>query len=231
MLLAIAKNLLRKATQSGGEAAAPKDRSDEQLMLDYAGGDVAAFEELVSRHERPLFFFILRSCGRRELAEEILQEVFFKVIKASDRYKPTAKFTTWVYTIARNLCVDKARKRNRVDETSLDKPAGQDADASPLVELLADPNATASGVEYERQAFRRKLNDALQALPNDQREVFILREFSGLKFHEIAEAVGCKVPTAKSRMRYALEALRGHLADYLDHSFDRDEERDVVISE
>ncbi|AWV91122.1 RNA polymerase sigma factor [Bradymonas sediminis] len=231
MLLAIAKKLLRKATKSGGDAGTPKERSDEQLMLDYAGGDVAAFEELVGRHERALYFYILRSCGRRELAEEILQEVFFKVIKASDRYEPSAKFTTWVYTIARNLCVDKARKRNRVDETSLDQPAGKDADAPALVERLADPRATASGVEYERQAFREKLMAALETLPEDQREVFVLREFSGLKFQEIAEAVGCKVPTAKSRMRYALEALRGHLADYLDHSFDQEEERNVALSD
>src|SRR5690554_5607341 len=103
MLLAIAKNLIRKAAQSVEDAAAPKDRSDEQLMLAYAGGDMAAFEELVGRHERALFYYILRSCGRTELAEEILQEVFLKVIKASDRYEPSAKFTTWVYTIARNL--------------------------------------------------------------------------------------------------------------------------------
>lgn len=231
MLLAIAKNLLRKAKKSEGKACAPKERSDEQLMLDYAGGDVAAFEELMGRHERPLFFYILRSCGRRELAEEILQEVFLKVIKASDRYKPTAKFTTWVYTIARNLCVDKARKRNRVDETSLDTPAGKDPEAPALVERLADPQAKASGVEYERHAFRQKLDEALATLPEEQREVFMLREISGLKFKEIAETVGCKVPTAKSRLRYALEALRGHLADYLDHSFDGEEAREVSISE
>lgn len=231
MLLAIAKNLLRKAAQGGGAANAPEARSDEQLMLAYAGGDVGAFEELVGRHERALFYYILRSCGRTELAEEILQEVFLKVIKAAHRYKPNAKFTTWVYTIARNLCVDKARKRNRVRETSLDASATKDPEAPALVERLADPHASASGVAYERKTFREKLDRALQTLPEEQREVFILREFSGLKFQEIADTVGCKVPTAKSRMRYALEALRGHLAEYLDHSFDQQEARDVAISE
>jgi RNA polymerase sigma-70 factor (ECF subfamily) len=229
MLLAIAKSLLGKG--DGPTKTPLKERSDEELMLSYAAGDVAAFEELVSRHERPLFHFILRSCGRRDQAEELLQEVFLRVIKYSDGYKPTAKFTTWVYTIARNLCIDKARKRGRSTQVSLDAAPGADPDAPALVDRLADPKASASGVEYERQAFRQRLNDALDALPEEQREVFMLREFSGLKFHEIAKTVGCKVPTVKSRMRYALEALRGHLADYLDHSFDREEEREVAISE
>ncbi len=233
MLLAIAKNLVGKAKSKGSESDQPslEEMSDSDLMLSYADGQVKAFEELVSRHEKPLFNFILRSCGNASRAEEILQEVFLRVIKYSDSYKPTAKFTTWVYTIARNLCIDKARKRSRATELSLDEPRGSDADGPTLGHKLADGGAEAASVEYDRQAFRQKLEEALDQLPDEQREVFVLREFSGLKYREIADAVDCKVPTVKSRMRYALKALRGHLADYLDHSFDREEREQITVAD
>jgi RNA polymerase sigma-70 factor, ECF subfamily len=230
MLLAIVKNMLGQDAESD-EDSSPEDDSDEALMLSYADGDVAAFEELVSRHEKPLFHFILRSCGNQGRAEEILQEVFLRVIKYSDSYKPTAKFTTWLYTIARNLCIDKARKRSRATEISLDEPRGSDPGGQTLGQRLADGGASAASVEYDRAAFRQRVEEALDELPDEQREVFVLREFSGLKYREIAEAVGCKVPTVKSRMRYALQALRGHLADYLDHSFDREEHDHVTVPE
>ncbi|QDG52508.1 RNA polymerase sigma factor [Persicimonas caeni] len=229
MLLAIAKNLLGKGKSD--EEKPLDEMSDEDLMLSYADGNVGAFEVIVSRHEKPLFHFILRSCGNRDRAEEILQEVFLRVIKYSDNYKPTAKFTTWVYTIARNLCIDKARKRSRATEISLDQPRGSDPDGQSLGERLADGGASAAPVEYDRSAFREKLMAALDELPDEQREVFMLREFSGLKYREIAEAVGVKVPTVKSRMRYALQALRGHLADYIDHSFDREERQEIAVPE
>ena len=229
MLLAIAKNLLGKVTSD--KEVNLDQMSDEDLMLSYADGNVGAFEVLVSRHEKPLFHFILRSCGNRDRAEEILQEVFLRVIKYSDNYKPTAKFTTWVYTIARNLCIDKARKRSRATEISLDQSRGSDPDGQTLGERLPDGGASAAPVEYDRIEFREKLMSALDELPDEQREVFMLREFSGLKYREIAEAVGVKVPTVKSRMRYALQTLRGHLADYIDHSFDREEREEVAVPE
>jgi RNA polymerase sigma-70 factor (ECF subfamily) len=228
MLLAMAKNLLGKGSESDDKPSF-EDMSDEDLMLSYADGEVGAFEVLVSRHERPLFHFILRSCHNRDRAEEILQEVFLRVIKYSQSYKPTAKFTTWVYTIARNLCIDKARKRSRATEISLDQPRGSDPDGQSLGERMADGGAVSATVDYERTAFREKLLAALDELPDEQREVFIMREFSGLKYREIADAVGCKVPTVKSRMRYALQTLRGHLADYVDHSFDHDERQEITV--
>ena len=125
MLLAIAKNMLGKGSESDDtEGASLQEMSDEELMFSYADGNADAFEELYSRHEKPVFHFILRSCGNRDRAEEILQEVFLRVIKSADRYKESAKFTTWLYTIARNLCIDKARKRSRATEISMDQPRG-----------------------------------------------------------------------------------------------------------
>lgn len=229
MLLAIVKGLVGGVEAAREQPADPP--TDEELMLRYAGGDVEAFEVLVSRHERALFYFILKSCANRARAEEILQEVFLRIIRHAKNYKPSAKFTTWAYTITRNLCVDAARKRGRASEISLDAPAGKDSDSPAMVDGLPDTGARASSVELERKTFRRRLSQALDALPAEQREVFILREFSGLKFHEIAEATGTKVPTVKSRMRYALKALRGHLADYLGQSFDEDEAEQMLVRE
>ena len=228
MLLAIIKTLLNGKAPAPDAAAEP---SDEELMLQYAAGDIAAFEALVTRHERALFHFILRSCRDRGRAEEILQEVFLRIIRHAQQYQPTAKFTTWAYTIARNLCVDAARKRGRVSEVSIDQPLGADPDAPAMIDHMHDARATASSVQVDRLSFREKLDQALDALPEEQREVFILREFSGLKFNEIAQALDCKVPTVKSRMRYALEALRGHLAEYLDYSFDEDEAHALHLRE
>lgn len=229
MLMAIAKSLLGKV--SAPSQPPSEQASDEELMLRYAGGDLTAFETLVKRHERQLFHYIRRSCQRPELAEELLQETFLRVVRHAGSYQPTAKFSTWVYTIARNLCIDRARRQRGPAEVSLNAAPGADPDAPALIDRLADPQASASNVDYQRQTFRQRLLDALDQLPEEQREVFILREFSGLKFHEIAQTVGCKVPTVKSRMRYALEALRGHLAEYSDHSFDQEEARELTILE
>lgn len=238
MLFAIAKSifnqnpvdltddLVEDSKQNSGAA----QHSDEELMIRYAGGDLDAFSTLVKRHERPLYNFILRSCRRPDLANELLQDVFMRVIQSAARYQQSAKFTTWVYTIARNLCIDHARKHGRGTEVSLNQPlynsAGSDSTSEGPSQLdnLADNNARSASANHERTEFRSHLLTALDALPDDQREVFILREISGLKFQEVAEIIGCPLPTTKSRMRYALEALRLHLAAYKNHSFDEQEE-------
>ena len=242
MLLAIAKSLLGKGTDAAGqeeegqlveETALPlEERSDEALMLLYRDGEVRAFEILLSRHERPVFHYILRSCGRQEVAEELLQEVFIRVVRSASKYKQTAKFTTWLYTIARNICIDRARKARKRQELSLDQSVGGgdggDDGGRSFTDLLVDEEAHAGDSRYEREIFRRRLKEALDALPEEQREVFLLKEVSGLKFREIAEVVDAPVPTVKSRMRYALQALRGHLAEYREHSFDEEERQEVI---
>lgn len=218
MLLAIVKSLF------GGkpEQAPYEEQSDEDLMLAYAAGEARAFEVLLRRHERPVFNFIYRSVGRKDIAEELLQDVFLRVIRNAAGYQQSAKFTTWLYTIARNICIDKSRKKSG-RELSLDKPVG-DEDKSTFLDRVADP-ANQISTDHDREVFRKRLEWALEKLPEDQREVFMMREVSDLKFREIAEILEIPVPTVKSRMRYALEALRGHLAEYADHSFDAEDEK------
>lgn len=231
MIFAIIKSMLedRNAAKQG-KAVPLSEQEDEALMVLYAQGEVRAFEELMRRHERALFNFILRSTKRADVAEELLQEVFLRVIRAAADYEQKAKFTTWVYTIARNLCIDRARKQKRRGELSLDEKMGSDDDSKSFADLLVDEDAQVSHMGHEREVFMERLQRALEQLPEDQREVFLLKEVSGLKFREIADVVGAPVPTVKSRMRYAIQALRGFMADYRDHSFDEEERLEVVRS-
>ncbi|MEZ4462799.1 MAG: RNA polymerase sigma factor [bacterium] len=218
MLLAIVKSLFgRKSDQKPYE-----EQSDEELMLGYADGDARAFEVLLRRHEKPVFNFIYRSVGRKDIAEELLQDVFLRVIRNASSYQQSAKFTTWLYTIARNICIDRSRKKGG-KELSLDQPVGDD-DKSTFLDQVVD-GSSQMATDYDRDVFRQRLEQALAKLPDEQREVFVMREISDLKFREIAEILDIPVPTVKSRMRYALEALRGHLSEYADHSFDDEDER------
>ena len=186
-------------------------------MTRYREGDVRAFERLLRRHKKPVFNFLWRQVGDRAAAEELLQEVFLRVIKSAPTYQEQAKFTTWLYTIARNLCVDAARRAGHRRTISLDAPSvGSDGEAErPLGDTLSDPAG-----DIERQALARelraRLERAIAQLPEDQREVFLMRERSGLPFKEIASIVGVPENTVKSRMRYALERLREALAEYRD---------------
>jgi RNA polymerase sigma-70 factor (ECF subfamily) len=231
MLFALIESLTgrkkKKAAEAEEESVPLEEWTDEELMLAYSDGEVQAFEILVSRHEKPLLNFIIRSTGRRDIAEELLQEAFLRIIKSAPKYQKKAKFTTWAYTIARNLCIDRARKWNKRKEYSLNKTVGDDDGGATFLDNLVDDNAASGSVDYDKKMFVERLKNALHELPDEQREVFVMREFSGLKFREIAEILDVPVPTVKSRMRYALQALRGHLAAYRDHSFDEEEQRDV----
>jgi RNA polymerase sigma-70 factor (ECF subfamily) len=226
MILAIIKSVLGKTNA----ATALEERSDEELMSLYAQGDARAFEVLYLRHERPVFGFILRSCKRHDLAEELLQEVWSRVIKSAADYEHKAKFTTWLYTVARNICIDRARRDRRRHELSLDAHVGGEDEqgSQTFTERLVDDHAQVSHMTHERRVFAERLERALAELPEEQREVFMLKEINGLKFREIADIMDVPVPTVKSRMRYALEALRGHLSDYREHSFDEEERQEVT---
>ena len=170
-------------------------------MRRFQAGDVRAFEVLVRRHRTPVFSFLLRLTGDRGRAEDLCQEVFLKVVQASSGWEEWARFQTWVYAIARNLAVDAARRAALRTAEPLDAPA---AERTASDDPAPDRGAAAALV-------RPKLEAALAALPAEQREVFLLREYAGLRFAEIAEATGTPENTVKSRMRYALEALRTKL--------------------
>ena len=186
-----------------------QERTDEELLAAYQQGDPEAFESLLRRYRAPLFTFLLRMLGDRERAEDLAQETFLRIVKGASDWEHRARFQTWLFTIARNLCVDQSRRDRFRRADSLDAE-GRDGEP-PMVESV--PGA---GIDPERGAasarIRPLLQQALLSLPAEQREVFILREQAGVPFREIAEMIGVNENTVKSRMRYALEALRKALA-------------------
>ena len=230
MILSLLKSMLGPKGRSDTPERPLEEHTDEELMIAYGQGNARAFELLMGRHERGLFHYILRSCGRADVAEEMLQEVFLRVIRSADRYAHTAKFSTWLYTIARNLCIDRARKRSRTKEYSLNESIGHDVEEGGTThqDMLVDEGAETTHMNHERAQFMERLQSALAQLPEEQREVFLLKEVSGLKFREIAKMIDAPIPTVKSRMRYALQALRGHMAEYRDHHFDEEERMEIV---
>lgn len=180
----------------------PADESDEKLMLRFQAGDARAFEDLVRRHRTPVFSFLLRLTGDRARAEDLCQETFLKAVRGAAGWAPRAPFRTWLYAIARNRAVDEARRQAFRRADPID-------DAPPAAAASGDPSPERSA---DDALLRPKLEAALAALPEEQREVFLLREYAGLRFAEIASVTAVPENTVKSRMRYALEGLRERLA-------------------
>jgi RNA polymerase sigma-70 factor (ECF subfamily) len=191
------------------------DDADEDLMVQYQRGEVRAFELLLARHRRPVYNFILRFVGDKETAEDLLQEAFLRVIKGADNYKRQAKFTTWLYTIARNLCVDQSRRRKHRKHASLDAPMSASEDSNTLLDVLPS-SEMASDRKTVNKELHATMQRAIAALVEEQREVFLMREFLDMPFKDIADVVGVPENTVKSRMRYALEKLRLELDEYKD---------------
>ena len=172
-------------------------------MQRYQRGDAAAFEQLYRRHRDPVFRYLLRGCSDRERAAEMLQDVWASVVRARASWEPRAKFTTWLYRLAHNRLVDDYRlARLSTEPLEADTPV-----AAPEHE---EPEARASGA----QRLRRVLN-AVQSLPLEQREAFLLKEEGGMSLEEIGTVTGVGRETVKSRLRYALAKLRQELSDVL----------------
>lgn len=178
--------------------AYPMDHTpeDSALMLRYRDGDVAAFEMLYRRHSDPLYRYLLRLCRHRDNADDIFQEVWGKIIKAADRYRPTAKFSTFLYRVAHNCFIDHLRRNKR---------HAHPGDLEP--DCQADPGDLPE-VTTERSLARERLEVALRELPDEQRDVFLLHEEAGFDLNEISTITGCNRETAKSRLRYAVHKLR-----------------------
>jgi len=172
---------------------------DEELMAAYRDGNAAAFDALYSRHRGPLFRYVLRGVKLRAVAEELYQEIWIRVIEARRRYSPTARFTTWLYTIAHNRLVDHWRRKELAVVPVEDEMVPDGA---------ADPARHAEG----REALAR-FAKALEDLPHAQREAFLLHEETGLTALEIAAVTGSETEAVKSRLRYAVAKLKAAVDD------------------
>ena len=174
---------------------------DSALMLRYKDGDVAAFETLYRRHNDSLYRYLLRLSRNRDTAEDVFQEVWGKIIKARHRYRATAKFTTFLYRVAHNCFIDYVRRNKRHMVNSAIDP-----DSS------ADPGDEPDQIA-EKIFARQRLDVALGALPDEQRDAFLLHEEAGLSIDTIAQVTGVNRETVKSRLRYATKKLKTALAE------------------
>ena len=177
-------------------------------MLAFKSGDARAFSTLVTRHRGSVFNFILRYTNHRQRAEDLLQETWLKVVRSAGEYQPKARFTTWVFTIARNLCVDSARKESYRKTDSLDAPvAGGDEGERALGEVVPDHDGASPDRAAHNVRLRPMIEKALQSLPDEQREVFLLREYHGVGFKEIAEGKHDDVPEQAFYMKGSIEEV------------------------
>ncbi len=183
------------------------DIEDGELMVRYAGGDLRAFEILYRRHRSPLYRYLARHTRDPDIANDLFQEVWSKVIASRARYEPRAKFTTFLYRVAHNCFIDHCRRSCR--RTGRATASREELDLeNALPAAAADlPDARA---EHAQTLARYRV--ALAALPAEQRDAFLLYEESGLSLEEIGQVTGVSMETAKSRLRYALAKLRAAMA-------------------
>ena len=178
------------------------EADDSELMLCYRRGDAQAFRALYERHKGPLYRYFLRQLGDTQVAADLFQETWTRIIAARRQYQPTAKFTTYMYTLAHNCTVDHLRKLGRTPAAGAD---------------VVDPDTQSGGVATESATavlqLQARFSQALADLPEEQRSAFLLREEAGLSLADIAATTGVKEETAKSRLRYAVSKLRDVLGD------------------
>lgn len=180
--------------------------SDEVLMQLYADGDVEAFDELVHRHKNAVYAYIFGFTRHSDSVDDLFQNVFIRIIQNRHRYRPKAKFTTWLYTITRSVCIDEMRKNKRAEIIPL-FPDG-DGSADPIINIDPSGQELTPRDMLQEMEIKDAINETIRTLPESQREVLLLREKTDLTFDDIGNILGCSPNTAKSRMHYALLALR-----------------------
>ena len=167
-------------------------------MLMYKNGDASAFEHLYARHKGPVYRYVLRHCTDKNIAEELFQDIWMKLINARERYEVKAAFKTYLYQVAHNRIIDHFRKEkiggNETNNSEIDQLQSSQQDQPEIYS------------EMEQQTL--KILDCIAGLQADQRDVFLLKEEAGMSIHAIAGILGINPETAKSRLRYAVKKLR-----------------------
>lgn len=178
---------------------------DDALMRRYGGdGDMAAFEILYARHRGPLYRYLLRQSGDPDTAQDLYQEVWSRIIRGRADYRPAGKFAAWLFRIARNSLADRARQASR-------RPG--DARWENLDEVGVAGGPPGPAEQHDLDELAARLRVALDELPAEQREAFLLHQESGLTLEEIGRVAGVGRETIKSRLRYAVARLRKRLGE------------------
>jgi RNA polymerase sigma-70 factor (ECF subfamily) len=180
--------------------------TDEELVARSVGGDAESFNELILRWERPIYALAYRTIGREQDARDVCQETFLRAFRALPRFRGQAKFSSWLYRIALNLCRDWLRRERRTPV--VDTPRDVD-----LMDLAAatEPSESIEDLVARRDEMRI-VERAMALLPEEQRTAIVLKEYHGLTFQEIADLIGCPLSTVKTRLYQGLTVLRRELA-------------------
>lgn len=186
--------------------------NDRSLLAKARVGDIEAFEELIESYRKKVFNIALRMVGNREDASDLAQEVFIRIFKSLKSFKEESQFSTWVYRITTNVCLDHIRKNKKTNNVSLEEEIElsensvkkQYSDASPSPDIIA-----------ERNEVRRIISSAVRLLPEDHRSVIVLRDIQGFSYEEISKILNCPEGTVKSRLNRARQILRERLGDKL----------------
>jgi RNA polymerase sigma-70 factor (ECF subfamily) len=186
-----------------------KEISSEDLMIRIAEGDADAFEILVSRHQASVLNLIYRFIGNRTQAKDLAQEVFIRVWQSAKSYEPKAKFTTWIYRIATNVCFNELKSARRKKWFSFGH--SDDQHGGTIEETLSDRAPSAEDLLLERER-SRQISDALQSLPDNQRLALVLKRYDELSYQEIAQIIGCSVSAVESLLVRAKRTLQEKLS-------------------
>ena len=184
---------------------------DEDLMLAYARGEAAAFDVLYARHKGGVYRYLVRNCGDAGTADELFQDIWMNVIRVRATYAPTAKFATWLYTLAHHRLVDHWRTSGQATLVSVDDDDDESTRAA--VDALPAAHADEPDARAGRREMSTRIQAALAALPPAQRDAFLLQHESGMSLAEIAVLTGVGMETVKSRLRYAIAKLRMELRE------------------
>ena len=181
--------------------------TDEELVARSRSGDMDSFNQLILRWERPIYALAYRVIGQEEDARDVAQETFLRAFRALPGFKGQAKFSSWIYRIALNLCRDWIRRKKRT-------PVSQVPEDVDLSELAAEQGPVESVEELvARRELSAVVEEAMAFLPEEQRTAVILKEYHGMTFQEIADLQGCPLSTVKTRLYQGLSVLRKHLRE------------------
>ena len=180
-------------------------RTDEELVALSMSGDSESFNQLILRWERPIYALAYRTLGREEEARDVVQETFLRAFRGLKNFRGQAKFSSWIYRIALNLCRDWMRRERRA-------PIAPTPEGVDLVELAAEQEPAESIEDLvARHDMSRVVARAMARLPDEQRMAIILKEYHGMTFQEIADLQGCPLSTVKTRLYQGLSVLRRQL--------------------
>ncbi len=187
--------------------------TDSALMQRVQQGDREAFAVLVNKYQQPVIHFIYRTLPDVEEAEDLAQNVFVQVWKSAARYRTEAKFTTWMFTIARNLCLNELRRRSRHPADSIDSPAPGDEEGNPR--QFADLRISSADEAVVKEELAAKVDEAVRELPETQRTALLLYKDEELSYEEISKVLACSLAATKSLIHRARETLKMRLKPYL----------------